>query len=378
MHKLKMKQISLIVTVTVFSILLVAVMVILDFTKGDVRVDALKENTRVGLMLEGSRNDRSWGQSHYEAVNSLSDVLNLELVCRDNVPGTDECIGVMRELAQDGCRIIIANSADYGEYISTAAAEFPDIYFLHAAGTESAPNVATFFGRMYQVRYLSGIIAGIQTKTNSIGYVAAFPTSEVNRGINAFTLGVRKVNPDAVVHVMFSDSWTDDTAAGECAEKLILSYKTDVMTLHTNTNAPLETADRHDVQVIGYNYDNSGMYPSTYLAGCVWNWKQFYYDEILACINGRFRSENKWFDINSDIIGLALPEQTSFENEAYKLPLEEAEKAFRTYSFDVFYGPVTDNTGTIRIPAGESMSDVNMLNKFDWYVEGVEIDERAQ
>lgn len=374
MRNLSMKQISLIVSVIVFSILLLTVIIILNFTKGDVRVDVLKDSTKVGLILGGPKDDRSWGQSHYEALISVADDLNLEIICRDNVPGDEKCSDVIRELAASGCRIIIANSLGYGKYINAAAAEFPDIWFLHATGLEEAPNICTFFGRMYQIRYLSGIVAGLQTETGSIGYVASFPISEVNRGINAFTLGVRSVNPDAVVHVAFCESWDDGAAAKSCAEKLMDSYDTDIMTMHTNSAAPLEAANERGIWTIGYNYDNSDVFPYTYLTGCVWNWEPYYREQILACLQGKFSSGYKWLGIESGIVKLVDPAETGNAVPACREALEKARTRFDTFSFDVFYGPIRDNTGEIRIPEGESMSDVNMLNRFDWYVEGVEID----
>ena len=223
MKKLSMKQISLIVSTTVFAILLVAVLIILNFTKKNTYVDVLKDKTDVGLLLNGVADDRSWSMAHAEALESISDELNLNIVCRENVAADESCVDVIRSLIEDGCVIIIATSFDFGQYMEQCAAEFPDIYFLHATGTAEGNNIGSFFGRMYQFRYLSGIIAGMQTKTNSIGYVASFPISEVNRGINAFTLGVRSVNPEAVVHVSFCGSWTDDEPAAASSEKLIQS-----------------------------------------------------------------------------------------------------------------------------------------------------------
>ncbi|MBO6232017.1 MAG: BMP family ABC transporter substrate-binding protein [Ruminiclostridium sp.] len=375
MKKLSMKQISLIVSTTVFAILLVAVLIILNFTKKNTYVDVLKDKTDVGLLLNGVADDRSWSMAHAEALESISDELNLNIVCRENVAADESCVDVIRSLIEDGCVIIIATSFDFGQYMEQCAAEFPDIYFLHATGTAEGNNIGSFFGRMYQFRYLSGIIAGMQTKTNSIGYVASFPISEVNRGINAFTLGVRSVNPEAVVHVSFCGSWTDDEPAAASSEKLITEFGADVLAMHTDSLAPLEAADKHGIWSIGYNYDNSGLFPGSYLTGCVWDWSSYYKEQILLCLQGKFRGEHDWLGIESGVMKLVDLGATRNADPACVGPLNKARERFEKYSFDVFYGPVTDNEGNVRVPEGESLSDSNMLNNFDWYVEGVEVEQ---
>ena len=374
MRRFSMKQISLIVSVSVFSILLLAVLIILNFTKKNVNVDVLKDKTNVGLILRGSASDMSWSQSHADALDRISEELNLEIIRRENV-GPESFRDTVRSLAEEDCLVIVAASCDYGRYIDQCAAELPEMYFLLAGGTVDGQNKGSYFGRMYQYRYLSGIAAGMQTKTNSIAYVASFPICEVNRGINAFTLGVRSVNPDAVVHVSFCGSWTDDSAAAECAEKLITGSGADVLTLHTDSLAPLDTAEKHGISTIGYNFDNSGRYADSWLMGCVWRWDGYYKDQILSCLQGKFKGKNNWLGMDSGIMELVDPAKTGNDDFSYLEPLRSARSRFEDHSFDVFYGPVTDNTGNVRVGEGESLSDTVMLNSFDWYVEGVEIED---
>jgi basic membrane protein A len=155
--------------------------------------------------------------------------LNLLIEYREEVPQDESCKDVMEELIKSGCEIIVCNSYNYGEFVLEEARKNPEVYFFHTAGTERENNMSTYFGRMYQIRYLCGIVAGLQTKTNEIGYVAAYDLSEVNRGINAFTLGVRKVNPEAKVYVRFSDTWDDYDTTRETAKKLFDGKNIDVV-----------------------------------------------------------------------------------------------------------------------------------------------------
>lgn len=329
-------------------------------------------NITVGLVLNGSRNDGSWSQSHYEAMLNTSAQTGVNLIYRENVADAD-VVTAVESLIDEGSSIIICNSFGYGEYLGDIAAKYPEICFFHASGVHNAENISTYFGRMYQIRYLSGVVAGLQTETDEIGYVAAFPISEVNRGINAFTLGVRSVNPDAKVYVSWTNSWTDDTAAEEASNKLLDSHNIDILAMHVDSLSPLWVADNNNVISIGYNYNNSSSCPNSYLTAAVWSWDNFYTPRITECIRGDFKGQNYWEGVNTGIVSLA-PLGT-IAKDGIAEAVEAEKERFKNGTFDVFYGPIYDNEGNIKIAEGESMSDDAMLNSFDWYVEGVVIDE---
>ena len=332
-------------------------------------IEVTRERTKVGFILNGSIDDHSWGQAHYEGMERCAEVLNLEVYYRENVPADERCRDCIEELIDQGCEIIICNSFGFGDYALAAAEEHRDIYFFHATGVEETDNLATYFGRIYQMRYLSGIVAGLQTDTNEIGYVAAYPIPEVNRGINAFTLGVREVNPDANVYVEWTQSWTGDAEAEAATEKLLAGHSIDVLTIHTDTNRTLEMAEERGIWCIGYNMDNIEMYPNTFLTAPVFEWENFYEPHILECLQGKFVGEHYWDGAETGIVSLA-PLSRNVKSGIQTRIDEEAQK-FRSRTFDVFYGPVTDTGGNVRVREMESMTDTEMLNSFDWYVEGV-------
>ena len=329
--------------------------------------------TKIGVIMNGKKDDGSWGQSHYEGIESCKTALNLDVTYMENVPTDDGCADAIHALIDSGCEIIIFNSISFEEWVLTAAKEHPDIYFYHATGVENRKNVSTYFGRIYQVRYLSGIVAGLQTKTNEIGYVAAFPISEVNRGINAFTLGVKAVNKDAVVYVKWCNTWTDDEITENATRELLEEHNIDVITMHTDSLKPLEVAEEAGVWSIGYNMDNSARFPNTFLTAAVWNWEEYYEPRILECLQGKFQGKHYWEGIETGVVSLS-PFTANVEDGIEEIVSKEQER-FYGGMFDVFYGPIRDNEGKIRIDEGESMSDYSMLNEFDWYVEGVVLDE---
>ncbi len=331
--------------------------------------DKENETIKIGMILNGDISDRSWGQSHYEGMEKTKEKLNLEVIYHESVPQDEQCIEIMEELVSDGCNIIICNSYAYGEYELQVAKKYPELCFYHAAGVETSENLSTYFGRIYQMRYLTGIVAGLQTETDEIGYVAAFPISEVNRGINAFTLGVRSVNPDAKVYVEWCNSWTNEEESRKSANKLINEHNIDILTMHTDAMAPLEVAEENGIWSIGYNIDNSNIYPNSFLTAAIWNWGNFYTPRIQEYKEGKFSSQSYWESAETGIIDIA-PFTTNVKPDIHEAVQKEKDK-LESGTFDVFYGPITDTNGKTRVLEGESMSDNELLYEFDWYVDGV-------
>lgn len=331
--------------------------------------EVTREKTKVGFVLNGRCDDGSWVQSHYEGMEKTAKMLNLDVQYRENVPETQESKRIMEELIADGCEIILCNSYQYGQYVIETAREHPEVYFFHAAGVETRKNVSTYFGRSYQMRYLSGIVAGMQTETDEIGYVAAFPIPEVTRGINAFTLGVRKANPDAKVHVAWCYSWNSDEKAENVTETLLKKHDIDVITIHTNSLAPLAVAQEKKIWSIGYNRDNSELYPDSWLTAPIWNWEAFYEPHILECLQKKFQSRNYWDGVETGLVDLA-PFGSAVKPGIEEVVNEEKEKLAQA-GYDVFYGPIRDRNGKLRVRTNENMSDDTLLHRFDWYVEGV-------
>lgn len=355
-----------------FFLLIIAIAGIYQIQNSKVDTDVTAKTTKVGVLINGIRFDHSYCQAHYEAIEAIRDELNLDVIYLENV--AMNCYGDIVKLIRDkGCKIIIGISYELGMDMMKAAEDYPDIYFLHASGVKYRNNLSSFFGRMYQARYLSGIAAGMNTKTGELGYVAAFPISEVIRGINAFTLGVRSVRPDAVVYVRYCKSWQDDAPAGEACLKLLDLHSIDVVAMHTNSLQPHKEADARGIWSVGYNFDNSALFPNTYLTACIWKWDVYYRKAILNCLQGKFRGSHDLIDMNEGIV--ALSGLSGHADPQTKSKVQAALEKLQTLESDVFYGPVKDNTGVIRIKEGESMPDDEMFNHFYWYVEGVKVEE---
>ena len=332
------------------------------------RDESASKTVKIGIVNDGPNNDRSWCQSHNEGALAAAKGLPVELDIRESVIQDDSCKAVFEDLINKGCGLIVASSYNYGPYLREICEKYPDVKFVHSGGDMVSKNISTCFGRIYQIRYLTGIVAGLQTKTNNIGYVAAFPIDEVNRGINAFTLGVRKVNPNAKVYVSWSKSWENDEKASKAFEKL-LNYDIDVLSVHTNSVAPLKMAEDRGIWTIGYHYNNAEMFPKTYLTAAVWDWQRIYRSIFQRYVIGRFTSKQFWEGVETGAAKLA-PLTDKVAPGTGRIIYREQE-LMSNNKFDVFYGPIKDNKGKLRVKAGQNITDHKLLHDFGWFVEGV-------
>ncbi|MBO8128907.1 MAG: BMP family ABC transporter substrate-binding protein [Peptococcaceae bacterium] len=326
------------------------------------------DKIKVGFVYIGSPGDAGWTYAHDQARKALEEALPyVETEVVENVADAD-AERVLTQLAQNGNDVIFSTSFGFMDPTINVAKKFPDVVFLHCSGYKTADNVGTYFGRMYQARYLTGIIAGMATESDLIGYVAAFPIPEVIRGINAFTLGVRSVNPDAQVKVVWTNTWFDPAAEKEAANAL-LDAGADVIAQHQDTPGPQQAAQERGKLSIGYNSDMSKLAPKAVMTSAVWNWAPYYIETVKAVKEGTWESSSYWGSMAEGIVGLA-PYGPMVTDEM-KAAVEEAKEKIVSGEWDVFTGPIKDQNGELRVAEGETMSDKDMLS-MDWFVEGVQ------
>ena len=197
---------------------------------------------KVGYIYINHPDESGWTYAHDQGRLYVEEKTGVETMFIDWVPEAPESEDRMRELIDQGCNVIVATSFGYMDYVEKISAEFPEVKFFHCSGFKSTDNMANYFGRMYEARYLSGIVAGKKTESNKIGYVAAFPIPEVIRGINAFALGVQSVNPDATVEVVWTSTWYDPAKEKEAAVAL-LDKGVDIIAQHQDTAGPQQAAE---------------------------------------------------------------------------------------------------------------------------------------
>jgi len=324
---------------------------------------------RAAFVYIGPPGDLGWTYEHDRGRKMLEEALgdDVETTYIEDVPEGPDAARVIRQYAQEGWDIIFTTSFGYMDPTLEVAEEFPDVLFEHCSGYKTRENMATYFGRIYQARYLSGIVAGEMTDSNIIGYVAAFPIPEVIRGINAFTLGVRSVNSDAEVRVVWTNTWYDPVVEREAAEAL-LDEGADMIAQHQDTTEPQKAAAERDALSIGYDSDMRQFVGDTVLTSPQWNWGTYYVDTVQNVINSTWETHQFWGGLETGVVQLAeisplVPEDVREQVDA------ERERITGT-DWDVFCGPLNDQDGDEAVADGECMSDGDMLN-MEWFVEGV-------
>ena len=363
MKKIKNKQHILLIAA---GILLVFIIVFI-FT-----INLKKEDTiKVGVILTGNSTDEGWNGMHYQGVSSACEELGVELIVKENVSeGTGQCEIAIDELVKEDVGMIILSSYSYPTEVQDTIQKYPQISFYGISAEYSADNMTSYFGRMYQARYLAGIVAGMKTENNVIGYVAAMPNSEVNRGINAFTLGVKSVNPDAEVNVIWTNEWEDEEKESDAVDVLINEAGADVVTYHQNQHYVAQKADEAGVYSIGYNAVAQGL-SEKYLTAAVWDWNALYYQIIREFLQGKGNAvERHWFSLDTGVVALSEYSDYVEEEIIQKIELSKLEMAEGN---QIFSGVIYDNNGTLRCGEGESISDEILLKKMDWFVDGVVI-----
>lgn len=285
----------------------------------------------------------------------------------ENVPETADAERVIRQMINDGNKLIFGTSFGYMNYMQKLAKEYPDVKFEHATGYKSAPNMTNYNIRFYEGRYLAGMLAGGATKSNVIGYVAPFPIPEVLQGINAFTLGAKSVNPKIQVKVVWTNAWYDPPKDTDSAKTLI-GQGADVLTQHTNTSAVASAAEAAGKMVIPYNSDMKSVAPNAQIAALVLNWGPYYAKKINQALENKWENKLVWMHLKEGAISL--------ENISDKVPadvvkkMEEVKAKINSGEFHPFTGPIKTNEGKEAVKAGETLPDDKLVT-MNYYVDGV-------
>ncbi len=332
-----------------------------------------KSITKIGYIMSGKKEDSGWNSEHYIGIRSACDMVGAQLLLKENVKEfTGDCITAIEELAEAGASMIILSSYGYSEEVKDVIKEHPEIVFYANSSEYHGQNLTSYFARMYQARYLSGIIAGMMTKNNKIGYVAAMENNEVNRGINAFTLGVKRVNEDAEVIVHWTGTWENKEAEVAVADVLIKEAEVDMITYHQNRAYVAEVAAEHGVYCIGYHLPPDNTSP-TYLTTVGAKWELVYKELLSEFFKGKANLQrNYWIGLEAEAVGLS--EYSSLISEKIKTEVDIAKQEMIAGKA-VFSGVIYDTKGNIRCNEGEMISDEVMLEQFDWFVKGVKIYE---
>jgi simple sugar transport system substrate-binding protein len=351
---------------------LVAACFFLSAAQGQISAQTPKpftEPIKAGFVYVSPITEAGWTKQHDEGrkavERALGDKVKTTFVA-DVAEGAD-AERVIRDLAQQGNQIIFTPSFGYMEPTLKVAKEFPNVKFESVTGFKTAPNVAASNARYYEGRYLAGIAAGRMTKSNVAGYVAGFPIPEVLQGINAFTLGMRSVNSQATVKVVWLNAWFDPPKEREAAMALF-NQDVDVIAFHTGSTAVMAAAQERGKMAVAYHSDMRKVGPDAQIIAVTHQWGDYYTARVKAAMNGSWTSGSVWGGVKEGMIrvgdfGSKVPKKVQDEISA-------KQKAVGSGQLRLFSGPISDNEGKLVLPAGQSLSDAQILN-MNYLVQGV-------
>ena len=341
-----------------------------------VSASASADTMKVGFVYLTNPGDHGWTYAHEMGRQAVEARFGdkVETTYVENVPEGPDAARVIRELAKQGNQMIVTTSFGYMDPTLMVSKEFPDVKFDHITGYKRSPNMATGNIRFYEGRYVQGVVAGLMTKSNKIGYLGAFPIPEVIQGINAFAQGLRSVNADAEISVVWVNSWYDPVKESDAA-KVLIAEGADILAQHTDSPAMLQTAEKAGALGFGQSSDMHEFAPNAQLFSSVNNWGPYYIEQIEKAMNGTWSTGegpdhwagNTWKGIGEDYLVL-----TEFKN----MPADVAAAATAARdgiadgSLVIFKGPMKDNKGNVILNEGEALDDGGLW-AMNYYVDGV-------
>lgn len=338
-----------------------------------------KDKLKIGVLYIGSASATSgYTYAHEIGIQGMANNIGLsdnQIVRKESVSDSDEKAikAALQDCVDKKCNVIFTTSWGYMNQTEEFAEKYPDIYFANATGyLSNGKNFTNYFGRIYQTRYLSGIVAGLKTKTNKIGYVSAMGTdnSECTGGVDAFAIGVESVNKAAKVKVAVTNSWYAPDDEKKASDALIAAG-CDVLAQHCDTTAPQEASQDNGTWSIGYNSDMSKETPKATLTSVIWNWSAYYTSYISSIINASYDGKNYYGGMKENLVSLTELSSLCESDTADKI--KEAKENIISGKFGVFDGVLKTNTGKTVGKEGKTLDDATITGKINWYYHNVSL-----
>jgi len=326
----------------------------------------------IGFLYVGSVHDRGYNEAAYEGSLAVRRAFpDAQIIQAENVPESPAAERVMLRMIDRGASIIFATSFGHLEPALTVAARHPSVTFLHQGGLQTAGNLGTYFGTIWEAQYAAGQAAAMASRTDRLGFVAAYPIAQSLLSINAFELGARSVNPRARTRVLFTASWCDPVAQRRAAKQL-LAWRADVLTQHQDCTATvIRVAEAAGAMTTGYHSDARDLAPDGWLTGSVWNWGPLYVDMVRTVAAGGFAqspyASRYRAGIRDGTVRLASfgPAATA----TIRRRVMATYGKLRAGQLEPFAGPVRDQRGRLRIRGPQP--SVTTLEETDFLVSGV-------
>ena len=336
----------------------------------DLGVARGQSGVKVAFVYVGPVGDAGWTYQWDQARKYLEQhVPGTQTAYVESVAETADVARVQNDFIAKGFSVIFATAFGYQNFTVDVAKQHPAVTFVGIGpAVKLAPNVSTVYGKLWEGRYLTGIVAGKLTKANVIGFVAAHPITTVVAGVNAFALGVQSANPAAKVRVVWTGTWYDPPKEKQAAQSL-LDAGADVIAQHQDTPSALLAASEAGKWGIGSESNMQRFAPKAYLTGTTWTWGPLVEKIVRASQNHSWASQDYYGALKDGVVGLGPINPVV--PAPVKAQVAAKMRAIESGSLQIFSGPLKDQSGTVRVPAGHAMSLQEVL-AFDWLVQGVE------
>jgi basic membrane lipoprotein Med (substrate-binding protein (PBP1-ABC) superfamily) len=318
----------------------------------------------------GPINDGGWTTAHNKGREAVQAEFGDDIITtyKENVPEGDQTLQVIEDLVADGNTLIFGTSFGFQDAFATAAEKYPEICFEFATGFKSAPNLSQFTGAAEDAAWLTGMAAGAASKTGKLGLLASFPIPEVLRGINAWTLGARAVNPEATVNLVWTNTWFDPALERKTAEALIADGADTIGVVAQDSPASGEAANEKGVPWSGYDSDQSENFPDIWLSAATYDWSVYEIPRVKAALEGTWVAGNYYGDMADGHIVLAP--LGNIVTEETRALIAEKTKVVVGNSGVMFTGPLKDNKGN-EILADGVQATYGELMEMNYLVEGI-------
>jgi basic membrane protein A and related proteins len=325
---------------------------------------------KIGFIYVGPVGDAGWTYAHDQGRKAIEKEFGDKVITKfvESVPEGADAERVLRDLAQEGNKLIFATSFGFMESMLKVAEGFKDARFEHATGYKTADNLRIYDSRTYEGAYMAGIIAGGMTKTGNLGVVASIPIPEVIRNINAFTLGAQTVNPNVKTRVVWVNKWFDPPKEAEGAQSL-LNQGADVLFQNTDSTAVLQTAEKAGKYAFGWDSDMSKFGPKAHLGSAIINWGPYYTKAAREALDGSWKTGGAWWGVKEGAIDLVSVSDV-IPAEIRKR-VDDVREGLKSGAFSVWKGPIVDQTGKEML-AKDAVADDKWMHDVKWYVRGVE------
>jgi basic membrane lipoprotein Med (substrate-binding protein (PBP1-ABC) superfamily) len=329
---------------------------------------------KVAFIYVGAPSDAGWTHAHEVARLAVQAAFGgrVQTMYKENVPEGPQASAVVAQLIDQGANMIYATSFGYQPSLVAAAKAHPNIIFEQATGTAQAPNLAEYYGAGENGDYLSGMAAGAASATGKIGFVAPYPIPEVIREIDAFTMGARSMNPNATVRVVWTNTWFAPATERQAAESLVAAG-VDVLGDGQDSPTTGQVAEAAGLKWTGYDSNQESFAPNAWLTATTYNWGVYYIPDIAAAMNGTWKTHFYYGSLADNFVVMAPFGKSVSPATQAAILAKEAE--INAGTFDPFTGPITEQNGTIGVPAGTTLPVYTPtgLSKYsiNWFVQGV-------